>query len=55
LKKEVEDKFEQEKWHKVGEAIEADGGQKYPATALQKKFKELAKKNGYVEVAKDVE
>ncbi|KAF7595270.1 hypothetical protein BBP40_006770 [Aspergillus hancockii] len=55
LKKEVEDKFEQEKWHRIVEAIEADGGQKYPVPALQKKFKELAKKNGLHDLIKDEE
>ncbi|KAL4927284.1 uncharacterized protein BDV17DRAFT_292721 [Aspergillus undulatus] len=43
LKKEIEDKFDTEKWHRIVEAIVADGGAKYPAAALQKKFKELSK------------
>ncbi|KAL4992733.1 hypothetical protein BDW68DRAFT_172761 [Aspergillus falconensis] len=43
LKKEIEDKFEQEKWHRIVEAIQSDGGEKYPIAALQKKFKELSK------------
>ncbi|KAL4775943.1 hypothetical protein BDW60DRAFT_177209 [Aspergillus nidulans var. acristatus] len=43
LKKEIEDKFEQEKWHRIVEAIKSDGGEKYPIAALQKKFKELSK------------
>ena len=44
FKKEIEDKFENEKWHRVAEAIESAGGDKYPPTAVQKKFKELQKK-----------
>jgi hypothetical protein len=44
LKKEIEDKFENEKWYRIAEAIENDGGEKYPPAALQKKFKELQKK-----------
>lgn len=43
IKKEVEEKFEGEKWHRITEAIIQDGGAKYPAAALQKKFKELSK------------
>ncbi|KAF9895044.1 hypothetical protein FE257_004672 [Aspergillus nanangensis] len=43
-KKDVEDKFEQDKWHKIAESIKADGGMKYPHAALQKKFKELSKR-----------
>ncbi|KAE8375980.1 hypothetical protein BDV26DRAFT_294499 [Aspergillus bertholletiae] len=45
LKKEIEEKFEQEKWSRLMEAIEADGGKKYPVVALQKKFKDLTKSN----------
>ncbi|KAL1955244.1 hypothetical protein VTO42DRAFT_8903 [Malbranchea cinnamomea] len=48
--KEIEEKFEREKWHRVAEAIEHDGGNKYPPTALQKKFKELSKKMGSVSI-----
>ncbi|KAL2788387.1 hypothetical protein BJX66DRAFT_340309 [Aspergillus keveii] len=43
LKKEIEDKFESEKWARISEAIVADGGGKYPTAALQKKFKQLEK------------
>ncbi|RDW83712.1 uncharacterized protein DSM5745_04038 [Aspergillus mulundensis] len=43
FKKEIEEKFEQEKWHRIVNAIQADGGDKYPAATLQKKFKELSK------------
>ncbi|OJJ55112.1 hypothetical protein ASPSYDRAFT_49271 [Aspergillus sydowii CBS 593.65] len=43
IKKEIEEKFECEKWHRITEAIVQDGGAKYPAAALQKKFKELSK------------
>ncbi|KAL5356787.1 hypothetical protein BJX96DRAFT_171929 [Aspergillus floccosus] len=43
FKKDIEDRFAQEKWHRLAEAIEADGGDKYPIASLQKKFKELSK------------
>lgn len=43
-KKEIEEKFELEKWHKIAEAVEAKSGNKYPPTAIQKKFKELSRK-----------
>ncbi|KAL2847449.1 hypothetical protein BJY01DRAFT_246813 [Aspergillus pseudoustus] len=43
LKKEIEDKFESEKWARISEAIVTDGGGKYPVAALQKKFKQLDK------------
>jgi hypothetical protein len=43
LKKEIEDKFESEKWARISEAIVTDGGAKYPTAALQKKFKQLDK------------
>ncbi|KAL2825265.1 hypothetical protein BDW59DRAFT_161745 [Aspergillus cavernicola] len=43
IKKEVEEKFEAEKWHRISEGISQDGGAKYPNAALQKKFKELSK------------
>ncbi|KAL4876643.1 hypothetical protein BJY04DRAFT_222820 [Aspergillus karnatakaensis] len=43
LKKEIEDKFETEKWHRIVDAIVQDGGEKYPPAALQKKFRELSK------------
>lgn len=44
IKKDVEEKFEVEKWHKIAEGIEAKSGNKYPPAAVQKKFKELLKK-----------
>ncbi|KAF7122093.1 hypothetical protein CNMCM5793_000048 [Aspergillus hiratsukae] len=44
VKKEVEEKFELEKWHKIAEGVAADGGTNYPANAIQKKFKELNKR-----------
>lgn len=46
IKKELEDKFEQEKWHKIAEGIEADGGGKYPPSVISKKFKQLLKNGG---------
>ncbi|KAI9930197.1 hypothetical protein ASPWEDRAFT_167865 [Aspergillus wentii DTO 134E9] len=49
FKKEIEDRFEQEKWHKISESIEADGGSKYPLAALQKKYKELSKNSNGAE------
>ncbi|KAE8144505.1 hypothetical protein BDV25DRAFT_145550 [Aspergillus avenaceus] len=51
VKKEVEERFEQEKWHRISDIMHEEGGTKYPVPALQKKFKELSKKgaqaNGY--------
>ncbi|KAK2787247.1 hypothetical protein FQN52_007336 [Onygenales sp. PD_12] len=44
FKKEIESKFENEKWQQVAKAIEDAGGNKYPPAAVQKKFKELNKK-----------
>jgi hypothetical protein len=44
VKKEVKEKFELEKWHKIAEGVAADGGNNYPANAIQKKFKELNKR-----------
>ncbi|GMF69940.1 unnamed protein product [Aspergillus oryzae] len=55
LKKEIEEKFEQEKWSKLMDAIEADGGKKYPVAALQKKFKDLSKGNTHVDTIKEEE
>jgi len=46
LKKDIEDRFENEKWHRVADAIEQAGGDKYPPAAVQKKYKELVKKTG---------
>lgn len=43
-KKEIEEKFEVEKWHKIAEAINSISGNKYSTTTLQKKFKEITKK-----------
>lgn len=43
-KKEIEDKFEVEKWQKIADAIEVKRGSKYPSAAVQKKFKEMLKK-----------
>lgn len=55
MKKEIEEKFEQEKWSKLMDAIEADGGKKYPVAALQKKFKDLSKGNTHVDTIKEEE
>ncbi|KAE8137880.1 hypothetical protein BDV38DRAFT_282490 [Aspergillus pseudotamarii] len=55
LKKGIEEKFEQEKWSRLMEAIETDGGKKYPVAALQKKFKDLAKSNNHLDAVKEEE
>ncbi|OOF94879.1 hypothetical protein ASPCADRAFT_406720 [Aspergillus carbonarius ITEM 5010] len=39
-KKEVEEKFEGDKWRLIADAVESAGGKKYPVGALQKRFKE---------------
>lgn len=44
VKKDVEEKFEIEKWRKIADGIEARCGQKYPDTAIQKKYKQLRKR-----------
>ena len=44
MKKEVEDRFENEKWYRIAEAIKTAGGARYPPAAVQRKFKELHKK-----------
>lgn len=44
VKKDVEEKFEIEKWQKIADGIEARCGQKYPATAIQMKYKQLSKR-----------
>lgn len=41
-KKQIEQRFEIEKWSRIADAIVADGGAKYPSASLQKKFKQLA-------------
>lgn len=38
--------MEQEKWQRVADALEAKTGNKYPSSAVLKKFKELNKKGG---------
>ncbi|ODH46593.1 hypothetical protein GX48_07332 [Paracoccidioides brasiliensis] len=52
-KKEIEEKFEADKWRSVAEAIESNGGEKYPPTAVQKKFKELSKKMSNMAIRKE--
>lgn len=49
VKKDIEEKFEIEKWQKIAAGIEARCGQKYPATAIQKKYKQLSKRVNTVE------
>ena len=45
-KKEVEEKFEGDKWRLIADAVESAGGKKYPVGALQKRFKEVCKRGG---------
>lgn len=55
-KKEIEDKFEVEKWQKIADSIEIKTGNKYPSSAVQKKHKELSKRlNGNGAAVKDEE
>lgn len=55
-KKEIEDRFEIEKWQRIADQIESHCGRKYPPATLQKKFKELSKKNnGAAIIVKDEE
>lgn len=42
-KKDIEEKMEAEKWQRVADAIEEKTGNKYPSSAVQKKFKEVNK------------
>ncbi|KAK2798934.1 hypothetical protein FQN50_008665 [Emmonsiellopsis sp. PD_5] len=53
FKKEIESKFENEKWQQVAKAIEDAGGNKYPPAAVQKKFKELNKKMSGMAIESD--
>ena len=48
-KKDIEEKFELEKWRRIADSIEAKSGHKYPSAALQKKFKELSKRGNAME------
>lgn len=43
-RKMFEEKFEIKKWQKIADGIEARCGQKYPDTAIQKKYKQLRKR-----------
>ncbi|OJJ47068.1 hypothetical protein ASPZODRAFT_15751 [Penicilliopsis zonata CBS 506.65] len=43
-KKEIEEKFEVEKWSRIADLIVANGGTKYSTAAIQKKIKDLSKK-----------
>lgn len=42
-KKDIEDRFEVDKWQHIADSIEAKTGVKYPAFTVQKKFKEVMK------------
>ncbi|KKK14839.1 hypothetical protein AOCH_004935 [Aspergillus ochraceoroseus] len=44
IKKDIEDRFDLEKWARIAEVLEQESGTKYPAAALLKKFKELNRK-----------
>ncbi|KLJ11352.1 hypothetical protein EMPG_13375 [Blastomyces silverae] len=52
FKREIEEKFENDKWRSVSEAIGAAGGKKYPPTAVQKRFKELSKNMSRMEIGR---
>lgn len=43
-KKEIEARFEVEKWQKIADGIESTTGNKYPSSVIQKKAKKLARK-----------
>ncbi|EFQ99508.1 hypothetical protein MGYG_02522 [Nannizzia gypsea CBS 118893] len=43
-KKDIEEKFENEKWCRIADAMEAASGKRHPAAALQKKVKDLGRK-----------
>ncbi|KAI9816259.1 MAG: hypothetical protein M1827_001860 [Pycnora praestabilis] len=51
LKKDIEAKFELEKWAKIAEAMEAAGSIKYSTKALEKKFHQLIKGPAAVVIA----
>ncbi|EEH11707.1 conserved hypothetical protein [Histoplasma capsulatum G186AR] len=50
FKREIEEKFENDKWRSVSDAIGAAGGKKYPPAAVQKRFKELNKNMSRMEI-----
>ncbi|PGG97395.1 hypothetical protein GX51_07365 [Blastomyces parvus] len=52
FKQEIEEKFENEKWRSVAEAIGAAGGNKYPPAAVQKRFKELNKNMSRMDIGR---
>ena len=45
--------MELEKWQRIGDVIEAKDGSRYPSPAVQKKFKEMARKDGAVGVMEE--
>lgn len=47
-KKEIEERFESEKWQKIANSVELKGGNKYPSAAIQKSSRNLAR--GMLEV-----
>ncbi|KAL2375259.1 hypothetical protein BDBG_05727 [Blastomyces gilchristii SLH14081] len=54
FKQEIEEKFENDKWRSVSEAIDAAGGKKYPPAAVQKRFKILSKNLSRMEIGQKV-
>lgn len=40
--------MELEKWQRIADAIKAKGGSRYPSSAVQTKFKEMARKSNGV-------
>lgn len=55
FKKDIEDRQELEKWQRTVKGIEARSGNKYPISALQKKFKESTKVGDVAFAVKDGE
>ncbi|KAI1936915.1 hypothetical protein LOZ66_004424 [Ophidiomyces ophidiicola] len=45
FKREAEEKFEAEKWHRIADSMEQASGEKFPPLTLQKKFREMEKKS----------
>lgn len=43
-KKDIEKRFELEKWQKISDAIESRSGNKYPARAVENKFDEIVER-----------
>ncbi|OJD24832.1 hypothetical protein ACJ73_03804 [Blastomyces percursus] len=55
FKREIEEKFENDKWRSVSDAIgAASGKKKYPPAAVQKRFKELSKNMSRMKIGRKV-